>query len=105
MDSNNTNKLISSLCYFSIFFAGFILPIAVYFIVDDAEVKRHASRALISHIIPLITIPVFVFFGFLADAGGGFGLFILLGFLLAFLINMVIIVWNVIKGIQVLKTY
>ncbi|WP_246942634.1 DUF4870 domain-containing protein [Bacillus pinisoli] len=105
MEGNNTNKIISSLCYFSIFFAGFILPIAVYFIVDDREVKHHAKRALFSHIIPVITIPVIIMFAIMVETMGTFGISIILGFLLAILINIVVVIWNVIKGIQVLKTY
>jgi hypothetical protein len=105
MEENNNYKLISALCYFSIFFAGFILPIAVYFIVDHSEVKRHASRALFSHLIPLITIPMIIISAIMAETLGGFGIFMIIGFFLAFLINIVVIVWNVIKGIQVLKTY
>ncbi|MBM7661549.1 hypothetical protein JOC85_002352 [Bacillus mesophilus] len=105
MEKNNNHKLISALCYFSIFFAGFILPIAVYFIVDDYEVKRHATRALFSHLIPLITVPVILIMAILTETVGGFGIFMILGFVLAFLINIVVIVWNVVKGVQVLKTY
>jgi hypothetical protein len=103
--NNNTNKIISALCYFSIFFAGFILPIAVYFIVDDREVKTHAKRAFISHLIPLVTIPIFVVGGIMSGIGDVFGIVIILGFLLTFLINIVVIIWNVVKGIQVLKSY
>jgi glycopeptide antibiotics resistance protein len=105
MEENNNYKLISALCYFSIFFAGFILPIAVYFIVDNREVKDHAKRALLSHLIPLITIPIIIMFSIMAETVGGFGIFIIFGFVLAFLITIVVTVWNVVKGIQVLKTY
>lgn len=101
----DTNKIISSLCYFSIFFAGFILPIAVYFIVEDEVVKGHARSAFVSHLIPLITIPVFIISGLITGSGDVFGVAVILGFLIAFIVNIVVIIWNVIKGITVLKDY
>ncbi|MBE4907012.1 DUF4870 domain-containing protein [Bacillus luteolus] len=97
-----TNKIISSLCYFSIFFAGFLLPIAVYFIVQDQEVREHAKKAFISHLIPFITIiffvlPMFVMGSMEAAVGG-----MLIFFALFSLISFIVVIWNVVKGIQVL---
>ncbi|WP_010676592.1 DUF4870 domain-containing protein [Bacillus timonensis] len=66
----NTDKLIAALCYFSIFFAGFILPVVVYILVQNPAVKRHALHALISHIIPAATI-VFIIIPFSFLVGGG----------------------------------
>jgi hypothetical protein len=103
--NTNTNKLISALCYFSVFFAGFILPIAVYFIVDDIEVKGHAKRAFVSHLIPLITIPLFVVGGLMSGVGDVFGVVVVLGFIVTFIVNIAVVIWNVVKGIQVLRTY
>lgn len=99
----DTNRLISSLCYFSIFFAGFILPIAVYFIVDDPEVKEHAKKALLSHFIPFLSILLFgiplVFSGGEPTllAAGGFMMILLIG-----AINLGILIWNIVKGVKVL---
>ncbi|QOR66210.1 DUF4870 domain-containing protein [Cytobacillus suaedae] len=97
-----TNKIISSLCYFSIFFAGFLLPIAVYFIVQDTEVRDHAKKAFISHLIPFITVIFFIipmlFAGSTEVAVGGMFIF----FALFSLISIIVVIWNVIKGIQVL---
>src|SRR5699024_8196626 len=42
-------------CYFSVFFAPFLFPIVVYFVVG-LEVKRHAKKALWSHFITLVVI-------------------------------------------------
>ncbi|MFS0864027.1 DUF4870 domain-containing protein [Fredinandcohnia sp. 179-A 10B2 NHS] len=98
----NSDKLISALCYFSIFFAGFILPIAVYFIVSNPEVKRHALHALISHIIPALTVvfvvvPFFFFWSIEAFAAVTFLIFIIL-----VIVNIGVVIWNVVKGIKVL---
>jgi TctA family transporter len=107
----NSNKVIASLCYFSIFFAGFIFPIVVYFVANDPEVKKHAKKAFLSHCIPVATIVFFVILGvFMGVAqqysdvsflvGGGL---IWIGFAIAGVVNLVVVVWNIIKGIQVLK--
>jgi hypothetical protein len=99
------NKVISSLCYFSVFFAGFIFPIAVYFIVNDPEVKKHAKSAFLSHLIPVLTIPVLVFLGISAGMSGtdGMMIFMFIGFALAGIVNLIVIIWNVIKGIKILR--
>lgn len=109
------NRVISALCYFSVFFAGFILPLVVLLIVKDREVKKHASHALISHL--LLYIPAFIFAiglmitGFITSdapatesgsatlAIGVIGLIIALGVL-----SLAIIIWNVYRGIKVLTS-
>ncbi|MGG0188230.1 DUF4870 domain-containing protein, partial [Bacillus rhizoplanae] len=48
-----SNNILSSLCYFSIFFAPFLFPIIVFFIAEG-DVKYHAKKALWTHIIPFI---------------------------------------------------
>jgi len=89
-------RLLSSLCYFSIFFAGFIFPLIVYFIVKDDDVKYHAKRALISHIIPLLTIiSLIISLITLSPAT-------IIGFvIIAVIMNFFIVVWNIIQGIKV----
>jgi hypothetical protein len=101
-----TNKVISALCYFSIFFAGFIFPIIVYFVSDNPHVKKDAKAALLSHIIPIIAIP-FLFAGIFLDigifaTGSGLPVFFFLMVGLFILINIIIVIWNVYKGIKVL---
>ncbi len=97
----DTNKVISSLCYFSIFFAGFILPIAVYFIVDDEEVKEHAKSAFLSHLIPLLTVPIFFILLFMFGPGDVLGFGIIGLIVLTGIINLVVLVWNIVRGIKV----
>jgi Domain of unknown function (DUF4870) len=107
----NSNKVLASLCYFSIFFAGFIFPIVVYFVADDQAVKQHAKKAFLSHLIPAATILLFIISAIFAGLTGGgsdvslwvgSGL-VWLGFVIAGVVNLVVVVWNIIKGIQVLK--
>ncbi|MFZ3590174.1 DUF4870 domain-containing protein [Bacillus sp. DJP31] len=105
MNNNDSNKIISALCYFSIFFAGFILPIIVYFIVNDREVKKHAKHAFISHLIPVVTIPFLLIGGFMSGVGEVVAGVLILGIILTFILNIVVIIWNVVKGIEVLRSY
>lgn len=105
MNSNDSGKIISALCYFSIFFAGFILPFIVYFIVDNKEVKKHAKHAFISHLIPLVTIPILVIGGITSGLGEVVVGVLIFGIILTFILNIIVVIWNVVKGIQVLRSY
>ncbi|MBM7585972.1 hypothetical protein JOC86_002514 [Bacillus pakistanensis] len=101
-----TNKLLSSLCYFSIFFAGFIFPIIVYFIAEDPEVKNHAKVAFLSHLLPVIAVPlviagVFFDIGILAT-GSGFPFFMSMGIGISILLSIVVMIWNIYRGIKIL---
>ena len=99
----STQKLISSICYFSIFFAGFILPLVVYLVVDNQEVKVHAKLAFLSHLIPFISIPiciVFALIGFMNE----FIVILIASVILTGILNFAVIVWNIVNGIKVLKT-
>lgn len=109
----NNNRIISSLCYFSIFFAGFILPLIVFLIVKEKDVQKHAKAALISHLLLYIpSIVGIIIFAIISASNGnatdetvavfGFGvitLFILLG-----LFMLAIVIWNIYRGIKVLNT-
>ncbi|RIW39003.1 DUF4870 domain-containing protein [Bacillus salacetis] len=101
-----TNKLLSSLCYFSIFFAGFIFPIVVYFLTTDPETKRHAKSAFLSHLLPLIALPLVIagiFFDIgILSVGSGVPVFIFLAIGFSLLISLAVVIWNVYKGIKVL---
>jgi hypothetical protein len=92
-----SNQLISSLSYFSLFFAPFLFPVAVYFIVDDDSVKEHAKKAFLSHLFPIIFIPFIIFFA-IQQSGALTVLFIIL----VILANIGVFIWNVVKGIKVL---
>ncbi|WLR50532.1 DUF4870 domain-containing protein [Bacillus tianshenii] len=100
-----TNRILSSLCYFSIFFAGFIFPIIVYIVSSDMSTKQHAKSALLSHLIPFITIVaavlVFVANG-LANMEPSFWLLVFTALIVGG-VNLVVLIWNIIKGVKVLN--
>ena len=48
------SKILAAFSYLSIFFAPFIVPLIVYFVTKDSDVKRHSIRALVSHLIPFV---------------------------------------------------
>ena len=105
----DNSKALSALNYFSVFFAPFIVPIIIYFISPDPEVKRHSIRALLSHVIPfilgiLLVIILFIVGVFSSQVNGDtlFVTWILL--VLGYgLIYLAIIIWNVVQGIKVLR--
>ncbi|MFI8687945.1 DUF4870 domain-containing protein [Rossellomorea sp. NPDC077527] len=101
-----TNKVLSALCYFSIFFAGFLFPLIVYFVSDDQYVKKDAKTAFLSHLLPVIAVPL-VLAGLVFDmgvfaSGAGLPIYTLIMIGLAILISVVVVIWNVYKGIKVL---
>ena len=105
----NNSKTLSALNYFSVFFAPFIVPIIIYFISQDSEVKRHSIRALLSHVIPFIfgiilVVALFIVGIFSVQMNGDMivttWVLLLLGYGLLYL---VIIIWNVVQGIKALR--
>ncbi|GAB2720058.1 DUF4870 domain-containing protein [Paenibacillus thermoaerophilus] len=92
-------RIIASLCYFSIFFAGIVLPLVVYFVSNDRWVKDHAKAAFLSHLLPyaaIIAVP-FAWYASGPSIGG------ILGVVLLFAAaGAVIFVWNIYRGIQTL---
>ncbi|PII42485.1 DUF4870 domain-containing protein [Bacillus velezensis] len=88
------NKILSSLCYFSIFFAPFLFPIIVYFLSRD-DVKEHAKKSLWTHLIPYLI-------GLLGmnDIRHA-GPFLLATYAVTFLVAIYFFIWNIVKGIKV----
>ncbi|MCG7380135.1 MULTISPECIES: DUF4870 domain-containing protein [Paenibacillus] len=94
-------QLLSALSYFSIFFAPFLFPIIVWIVARDRYIEGHAKRALFSHIFPFIAaIPLIYFFVTAQNVASAFGFVILF-----FIIYGLSFVYNVFKGIQVLREY
>ncbi|GIN86381.1 membrane protein [Heyndrickxia sporothermodurans] len=97
------NNLLSSLCYFSIFFAPFLFPIIVYFLGSES-VKVHAKKSLWTHLIPYL-----ILLGGIGISGSlGFSAwnYMGIGFVITYIIFIVIgvyfFIWNIVKGIKVL---
>ncbi len=105
----DTNKGLSALNYFSVFFAPFIVPIIVYFVSSDPEVKRHAMRALLSHLIPVVLGVVLFILMFVVGVFGVQGneetMFVFwIIFVLGYgVLYLAITIWNVVQGIKVLR--
>ncbi|WP_235753973.1 hypothetical protein [Psychrobacillus sp. INOP01] len=89
------------------------MPIIVYFISQDSEVKYHARKSLISHIIPvvlLIILFISIFSSFTPIATGfneqpslwmAAGPLILMAIYM--LVYVIVMVWNIVQGIKVLR--
>ncbi|MGG1876284.1 DUF4870 domain-containing protein [Paenibacillus campinasensis] len=94
-------QLLSSLSYFSIFFAPFIFPFLVWVLSDNAYIARHARHALLSHLIPVIAAIPLIYLMFNAEVLGSVIMYLILFGLIYFLT----FVYNVLKGVQVLREY
>ncbi|MDI7742614.1 DUF4870 domain-containing protein [Lysinibacillus fusiformis] len=105
----DNNKILSALCYVSLLFAPFILPIIVYFVIKDKEVKHHAKRAFISHSIPAalsILMAILGFIGMFSINYENMNGFVMLMFILMgvyFVITLVIIIWNLVQAYRVFR--
>lgn len=108
------NKILSALSYFSVLFAPFILPIIVFFVSQDKEVKHHAKRSLISHLIPfifmvIIVISIFssIFSMSMSTTYNEPSLLMtsapIIFVLLYLVVYVIILIWNIIQGVKVLR--
>ncbi|WP_377887717.1 DUF4870 domain-containing protein [Alkalihalobacillus sp. R86527] len=95
----SVEKVMSSLCYFSVFFAPFLFPIIVFFVMRDEEVTYHAKRAVFSHLLPFASVII----AFIAIFGLDIGIVVFLSFIVFGLLNVIVFIWNIVKGIQVLR--
>ncbi|QPC47471.1 DUF4870 domain-containing protein [Mangrovibacillus cuniculi] len=101
----NLEKIIAALCYFSFFFLGLIFPLIVWLVSADEWLKGHAKAAFISHIIPMLVVPLVLFafvFDVFAISTGTVPFFVLFVIVLGGILSFFIMIWNVYKGIKVL---
>lgn len=103
------SKGINALSYLSAFFAPFVVPIIIYFVSKEADVRHHAKRAFISHIIPIV-LGLVLFFTFLATAYTANQLVsdtVTYGFIAAFIgygiVTFALLIWNIVQAIKVLR--
>lgn len=103
----DTDKVLSALSYFSILFAGIIFPIVVYFVATNGKVKSHAKKALLSHLIPFIPILVsglIFIIGILSGTGEMvFSIILFIGVGISIILSIVVLIWNIIKGVKVIQ--
>ncbi|WP_433945843.1 DUF4870 domain-containing protein [Paenibacillus sp. SN-8-1] len=90
--------ILAALSYFSIFFAPFLLPIIIWFISDDAFVRKHAGRALFSHVFPVLAAIPLLIFMFSAQYIASIFMYISIFAIIYFCAFL----YNVIQGIRVL---
>lgn len=101
-----TKKVLSSLCYFSVFFAGFIFPLAVFLATGDEVTKAHAKKSLFSHLIPLIPTP-FLVFAVLYDIPnmqGTVPVLTIISIVVLVITWIIVVIYNIVKGVKVLIT-
>lgn len=104
------NRALNALSYFSVIFAPFLVPLIIWILGKNSDVKYHAKRALISHIIPvvlMIILAIVVFVSAIADSastgtGDTVALAMIIGFVVFGLVYLISFIWNIVQGIKVL---
>ena len=103
-------KILAAFSYLSIFFAPFIVPLIVYFVTKDSDVKRHSIRALVSHLIPfvfgILFFIVFVFSTFSLDPTSSNKTVMIIwfaSFAIYALVSLGIVIWNIIQAVRVIR--
>ncbi|MET0785735.1 MAG: DUF4870 domain-containing protein [Paenisporosarcina sp.] len=113
----DNNRMLSALCYFSILFAPFLLPIIIYFVTVDQEVKYHAKRSLLSHLIPVgLLVIAFVVFAIgmvsastmsFGGSNSGFGILAtglpVLFMIVYGIVALLVLIWNIVQGVKLLQ--
>lgn len=103
-------KILSAFSYLSIFFAPFFVPLIVYFVSKDADIKRHSIRALVSHLIPfvfgILFFIVFVFSTFSLDPTSSNSTVMIVWFIsfaIYGIVSLGIVIWNIIQAVRVIR--
>lgn len=91
-------SVLASLSYFSIFFAPFLFPVIIWFISDDAILRRHAGRALFSHVFPVLAAIPLLYFMFSAHYIASIFMYVIVFAIIYFCAFL----YNIIQGIRVL---
>ncbi|NHM77180.1 DUF4870 domain-containing protein [Staphylococcus sp. 11511212] len=100
--SNSSDKLLASLCYFSVFFAPILFPIVVW-ILTKYPVTTHAKKSIIYHILPWISMTLAAIFFGLSQSTPNIPLYFTLGIILL-VMAFLTYVYNLYCGVKVLIT-
>src|SRR5690625_39667 len=103
----SNRRLLSSLNYFSIFFAPFLFPFITIF-VGEKDIKEHGKRAFLSHSIPVILyfimMSVFSLSSYFTEKNQPNSILVICGVTTLAIISVSVVIWNVIQGVKVIKT-
>ena len=97
------NRILSALSYLSVFFAPFIVPIIIFLVSKDLEVRDHSKKAFISHLFPFLSViaTLFLIFGtFFTNNDAVIGSSVFLGFIGVIVVNVVVVIYNIYKAIR-----
>ncbi|MFE8701601.1 DUF4870 domain-containing protein [Cytobacillus sp. FJAT-54145] len=100
-----TRKVLAAISYFSVLFAGIIVPLIIMLVAEDQEVRDHSKKALLSHLIPLIPVPIILISAFVHfDSNQNtFPIFFFFGVGATVILSLIVLIWNIVKGIKVLS--
>src|SRR5690625_7804900 len=102
----SNRRLLSSLNYFSIFFAPFLFPFITIF-VGEKDIKGHGKRAFISHSIPVILyfimMSVFSLSTYLTGTDQPNSILVIWSVTVLAILSISVVIWNVVQGVKVMK--
>lgn len=102
----SNRRLLSSLNYFSLFFAPVVFPL-ITMIAGTADIKKHGKRALISHLFPvpmyaimLMIIQLLLYVEIIQQESS---ILEISGIIFVMLTLLGVVIWNVVQGVKVLR--
>lgn len=102
----SSRRLLSSLSYFSLFFAPVVFPV-ITIIAGAADIKKHGKRALTSQLIPIplymFMILLFHLFKSLEMTEKGYAIIEISGTIFVILTIISVAIWNVVQGVKLLR--
>lgn len=105
-DQMETNKVLSALSYFSIFFAGILFPLIVWLVSSDKETKVHGKKAFLSHIILILPVPFIISSAIIFEMTGSqseIPVMFIISVITSIVLSLIVVIWNLVRGIQVLN--
>lgn len=109
------DKYLSAASYFSVLFMPLLLPIMLYVTSDAPLVKKHAKKAFLSQLIPMIFLLIgslYMYRYFInfqqhiqsvnVPSFGGFQTSLLFSILYS-VSFLIVLIWNIFQGIKVLR--
>ncbi|QED49547.1 DUF4870 domain-containing protein [Cytobacillus dafuensis] len=98
-----TNRVLSSLSYLSVLFAGILFPLVVFLVTEDKKTKYHAKKALLSQLIMLVPFPVVVYSAItqIVMNQTEVPMLFISSVIITILLCLIVAVWNIVKGIKI----
>lgn len=100
-------RLLSSLNYFSLFFAPFFFPF-ITMMLGSEDMKQHGKRAFISHSLPVVAflfmMMIFYLSAYTQSSDDPASILVVISMTLLVLITISVVIWNIVQGVKQLRS-